>query len=127
MKTNTSEWHSLAQRIQAIAQTGLAYATSPHDVERYGELSAIAAAMIAGPEPERIALAVEFVRRRARARDAQGGGARRGIQRKIAYCWFANRLTGFGRCPVDGLRSGKMPPNLSNEKYVRNPAISLER
>lgn len=60
MKTNTNEWHSIAQRIQAIAQTGLAYATSPHDVDRYSELSAIAASMIAGPEPERIALAAEL-------------------------------------------------------------------
>jgi ADP-ribose pyrophosphatase YjhB (NUDIX family) len=55
-----NEWHSIAQRIQAIAQTGLAYATSPYDADRYGELSAIAAAMIAGPEPERIALAAQL-------------------------------------------------------------------
>ncbi|MBZ5591439.1 MAG: NUDIX hydrolase [Acidobacteriia bacterium] len=50
----------MAQRIQAIAQTGLTYATSPYDLERYGELSAIAASMIAGPEPERVALAAEL-------------------------------------------------------------------
>jgi hypothetical protein len=60
VKTNTNEWHTVVQRIQAIAQTGLAYATSPYDVERYGELSAIAASMIAGPEPERIELATEL-------------------------------------------------------------------
>ena len=30
-------WTSIAQRIQAIAQTGLAYAINPHDVERYRE------------------------------------------------------------------------------------------
>ena len=53
-------WNSLAQRIQAIAQTGLTYATSPYDVERYDELSAIAASMSAGPEPERIALAAKL-------------------------------------------------------------------
>jgi ADP-ribose pyrophosphatase YjhB (NUDIX family) len=47
----------MAQRIQAIAQTGLTYATSPYDVERYSELSAIAAGMIAGPEPDGIHLA----------------------------------------------------------------------
>ncbi len=50
-------WISFAQRIQAIAQTGLTYAQSPYDTERYGELAGIAAAMIAGPEPEKIALA----------------------------------------------------------------------
>jgi ADP-ribose pyrophosphatase YjhB (NUDIX family) len=60
VKINTTEWHSVAQRIQAIAQTGLAYATSPYDEERYSELSAIAASMIAGPEPNRIALAAEL-------------------------------------------------------------------
>ena len=53
-------WNSLAQRIQAIAQTGLTYATSPYDVGRYDELSAIAASMSAGPEPERIALAAKL-------------------------------------------------------------------
>jgi len=60
VKTNTNEWHSIAQRIQAIAQTGLAYASNPYDVDRYRELSAIAAALIAGPEPKRIALAAEL-------------------------------------------------------------------
>jgi hypothetical protein len=51
LKSNTNDWHSVARRIQAIGQTGLAYATSAYDVERYGELSAIAAPMIAGPHP----------------------------------------------------------------------------
>lgn len=59
-RENGNEWHSIAQRIQAIAQTGLAYAASPYDVDRYRELSAIAASMIAGPEPERIALAAQL-------------------------------------------------------------------
>jgi ADP-ribose pyrophosphatase YjhB (NUDIX family) len=53
-------WTSAAQRIQAIAQTGLAFATSPYDVERYGELSEIAATMMAGDEPEKIALATRM-------------------------------------------------------------------
>lgn len=50
----------MAQRIQAIVQIGLAYSTNPYDVERYSELSAIAASMSAGPQPERIALAAEL-------------------------------------------------------------------
>ena len=54
---NSNTWTSIAQRIQAIGQTGLTYALNPHDVERYRELSAIAASMIAGPEPENIVLA----------------------------------------------------------------------
>ena len=53
----TNNWISIAQRIQAIGQTGLTYASGPYDVERYSELIAIAATMIAGPEPEKIILA----------------------------------------------------------------------
>jgi len=60
VNTNPNQWQSLAQRIQAIAQTGLAYAATPYDADRYRELSAIAASMIAGPEPERIALAADL-------------------------------------------------------------------
>jgi ADP-ribose pyrophosphatase YjhB (NUDIX family) len=38
-------WLRFAQRIQAIAQTGLAYATEPYDRERYEELRRIAVEM----------------------------------------------------------------------------------
>ena len=58
--TTSDLWISTAQRIQAIAQTGLAYAISPYDVERYSELAAIAASMIAGPDPEKVALATRL-------------------------------------------------------------------
>lgn len=54
------DWASVAQRIQAIAQTGLSYAANPYDVERYERLAEIAAAMLAGPEPEKIALAEQL-------------------------------------------------------------------
>ena len=54
---NSSVWIQTAQRIQAIAQTGLTYAVDAYDVERYGELSAIAASMLAGPDAEKIDLA----------------------------------------------------------------------
>lgn len=53
---NSNSWTFLAQRIQALAQTGLTYAVTPYDVERYRELSAIAASMIAGPDPEKATL-----------------------------------------------------------------------
>jgi ADP-ribose pyrophosphatase YjhB (NUDIX family) len=52
--SNSDAGIQIAQRIQAISQTGLNYAVSPYDVERYSELSAIAAAMIAGSEPAEI-------------------------------------------------------------------------
>ena len=123
VKSNTNEWNSIALRIQAIAQTGLAYATSPYDAERYHELSAIAASMIAGPEPEKIALAAELFA-------VQHGYAtprvdvRAAVFIGIACFWFASGPTGCGHCPAGGPRSGRAPPNLSNEKCVRNPATS---
>ena len=50
-------WLAVAQRIQAISQTGLAFAENHYDSGRYRELSEIAASMMAGPEPEHIPLA----------------------------------------------------------------------
>jgi ADP-ribose pyrophosphatase YjhB (NUDIX family) len=50
-------WLAVAQRIQAISQTGLAFAQNPYDVGRYRELSEIAASMMAGPEPAQVTLA----------------------------------------------------------------------
>ena len=50
---------SVAQRIQAISQTGLAYAQNGYDRERFTELSEIAAALMAGPELPGVALAKE--------------------------------------------------------------------
>jgi ADP-ribose pyrophosphatase YjhB (NUDIX family) len=60
VKTKANSWILVAQRIQAMAQTGLTYATDPHDIERYRQLLAIAAEMVAGSDPERIALAAEL-------------------------------------------------------------------
>ncbi len=41
------KWLQWSQRIQAIAQSGMQYTTNPFDLERYRELSCIAAAMMA--------------------------------------------------------------------------------
>jgi ADP-ribose pyrophosphatase YjhB (NUDIX family) len=41
-------WLRFAERLQSIAQTGLAYARDPYDRERYEELRAIATEMAAG-------------------------------------------------------------------------------
>jgi ADP-ribose pyrophosphatase YjhB (NUDIX family) len=56
------DWLRWAQRIQAIAQTGLTYARDPFDRERYEELRGIAAEMAARelavpPEEVRVAFA----------------------------------------------------------------------
>lgn len=43
MSSNEPQWLVWAKRIQAIAQTGLTYATDKFDLERYHELSELAA------------------------------------------------------------------------------------
>jgi hypothetical protein len=40
-------WLDWAQRLQAIAQTGLTYAADPYDIERYQQIRNIAAALAA--------------------------------------------------------------------------------
>jgi ADP-ribose pyrophosphatase YjhB (NUDIX family) len=52
------DWLRFAQRIQAIAQTGLTYASDPYDRERYEELRGIAVQMASGA----LALPAEAVR-----------------------------------------------------------------
>jgi ADP-ribose pyrophosphatase YjhB (NUDIX family) len=42
-----------ARRLQSMAQTGLAFARDPYDIERYHELNRIAAEMLAGGDPAR--------------------------------------------------------------------------
>lgn len=44
---NEPRWLEWAKRIQAISQTGLAYAKDPYDVERYESIRQIAAEMMA--------------------------------------------------------------------------------
>lgn len=51
------QWLRWAQQIQAIAQTGLAYTEGPYDRERYHQLRAIAAEMLAaygGSDPTQV-------------------------------------------------------------------------
>jgi ADP-ribose pyrophosphatase YjhB (NUDIX family) len=53
-------WLRFAERIQAIAQTGLAYARDPYDRERYSELRGIATEMAAsglGVSPDDVKIA----------------------------------------------------------------------
>ena len=59
------KWISIVQRIQAISQTGLTYAQNGYDIERYRELSEIAAVLMAGPEPLSAGLAKELFTREA--------------------------------------------------------------
>ena len=59
MKTRM-DWISIAQRLQAIAQTGITYSQNAYDLERYTELAEIAAGMMAGEEAQAVALAKEL-------------------------------------------------------------------
>ncbi len=52
------KWLDFAQRLQAIAQSGLAFAENPYDVERYEQIRELAVEMVATyseEEPERVA------------------------------------------------------------------------
>lgn len=64
----TLSWIHVAQRLQAIAQSGLAYAESPYDRERYEEVARIAVSMLTGGDAELEHLAAEaFARERGYA------------------------------------------------------------
>ena len=116
----------MAQRIQAIAQNGLAYSTNPYDVERYSELSAIAASMSAGPEPERIVLAAGLFA-------ASHGYAtpkvdvRAAVFQDSRVLLVRGRKTGAGPCLGDGLKADKAPRNPSNARCMRSLAMSSRR
>jgi ADP-ribose pyrophosphatase YjhB (NUDIX family) len=52
------DWLDWTQRLQALAQTGLTYASDPYDIERYQQIRRIAAEIAAGhsdADPDRIA------------------------------------------------------------------------
>jgi ADP-ribose pyrophosphatase YjhB (NUDIX family) len=48
-----SEWLTMAKRLHSVAETGIAYATDPYDVERYQEIAEIALKQLAalGQQP----------------------------------------------------------------------------
>jgi ADP-ribose pyrophosphatase YjhB (NUDIX family) len=58
------EWVQWAQRLQAIAQNGLAYARNPFDVERFNQVRQVAAEMLAsGSDSVRVESLVELFQR----------------------------------------------------------------
>ena len=58
------EWVQWAQRLQAIAQNGLAYARNPFDVERFNQVRQVAAEMLAsGSDSVRAESLVELFQR----------------------------------------------------------------
>ncbi|WP_174805437.1 NUDIX hydrolase N-terminal domain-containing protein, partial [Hymenobacter sp. UV11] len=49
------DWLGIAQRLQALAQAGLAYAPNPFDAERYEEVQALSLQLLAGLTGEPVA------------------------------------------------------------------------
>jgi len=115
-----SSWVSLAQKLQSIAQTGLAYARDPYDRERYEELARIGASMLAGPELQRLEIAEElFARERGYATpkvDVRGAVIQEGklllVRESEDHCWT---LPG-------GWADVGLSPAQSVEKEVREEA-----
>ncbi len=54
--TSTTDWLSIAQRLQALAQAGLAYSSNVFDAERYAEVHALSLQMMAGLTGQPVAL-----------------------------------------------------------------------
>ena len=54
--TSTTDWLSIAQRLQALAQAGLAYSSNVFDAERYTEMHALSLQMMAGLTGQPVAL-----------------------------------------------------------------------
>ena len=69
-------WIDWAKRLQAIAQTGLTYAESPYDVERYEAVRHIAAEMAANRSDTELPARARSVFERHRLCHAQGRCAR---------------------------------------------------
>ncbi|GAB4421819.1 MAG: NUDIX hydrolase [Bacteroidia bacterium] len=59
MNNHQPAWLLLAQRIQALARTGLTYGTGPYDLERYHELDQIATQMLADLADQPVAALAE--------------------------------------------------------------------
>ncbi|MCD4673150.1 MAG: NUDIX hydrolase N-terminal domain-containing protein [Anaerolineaceae bacterium] len=116
------QWLEWAQRLQALAQSGLAYnQDNPFAVERYQAVPEIAAGMIASqsdlakaqvrpclpdkpatPPPRSMYAALSFARTRS--------------------SWSRSCPTAAGPCPAAGLMSMTLPAKRSNAKSGKNPA-----
>jgi len=117
-------WLTWAQRIQAIAQSGLQYTGNPFDIERYYELSRIAAEMmIEGTGADADGVRVVF--------DAQSGYATskldiRGVAFKDEELLLVRELADGGRWTLPGSWVDvDEPPSLAVEREVREEAGML--
>ena len=59
------QWLNWAQRLQALAQTGLAFAKDPFDIERYQQIQTIAAEMLAAGSGQTVEAIMELLDKQA--------------------------------------------------------------
>lgn len=116
-----SKWLSWSQKIQALAQSGMQYTANPFDVERYQELSGIAAEMMAEltlADPQKVKLVFE----------SQSGYATpkldiRGVVFKDGKLLLVRELLDGGRWTLPGgWVDINEPPSLAVEREVREEA-----
>jgi hypothetical protein len=62
--TTPPDWLSIAQRLQALAQAGLAYAPNAFDAERYEEVHDLSLQLMAGLTGEPVAQLHTYLRAR---------------------------------------------------------------
>ena len=120
-KNSDPHWLTWAQKIQALAQSGLQYTINPFDAERYHELSRIATEMmIAGTRADPDEVRVVF--------DAQSGYATpkldiRGVVFKDEKLLLVRELVDAGRWTLPGgWVDINEPPSLAVEREVREEA-----
>ena len=97
------KWLERARRLQVLAQTGLHYTKDPFDRERYEEIRALAAEMMAS----RSHADEDFIRNLF-ARQTGYATPKvdvRGAVLTTRFCSCASGATGAGRCPAAGRTS----------------------
>ena len=100
---NRPQWLDWTQRLQAIAQAGLAYTHDHFDAERFRELRKIAAEIMAAHTQADLDEVQMIFNAESGLRHTQGGCARRGFQRRQAA--DGKRITGW-RCVDPSRRLG---------------------
>jgi len=126
MNEKLPKWLQWSQRIQAIAQSGLQYTENPFDIERYREVSRIAAEMLAeGTDTSLDEVRVVF--------DAQSGYATpkldiRGVVIKGEKVLLVRELMDGGRWTLPGgWVDVNEPPSKAVEREMREEAGVITR
>ena len=111
-------WIDWVRRLQAIAETGLEYASDPYDVKRYEEVARLASE-VAGE-------GTGLDRPRRRAPDPEGRRARRGVREGTV---LLVREVADGRWTLPGgwADIGQPRPSAPSARPSRNPACRARR